>query len=43
MFGMFKNLVGSKMLSEDDLRPCLDKFREHLICKSAFSQVPYSI
>jgi len=29
---MFKNLVGSKMLTQEDLIPALEKFRDHLIC-----------
>ena len=30
MFSMFKNLVGSKMLTREDLIPVLDKMKEHL-------------
>lgn len=33
MFSMFKNLVGSKMLSKEDLAPVLDKMKEHLVGK----------
>ena len=33
MFSMFKNLVGSKMLTKEDLVPVLDKMREHLVGK----------
>ena len=35
MFSMFKNLVGSKMLTREDLIPVLDKMREHLVGKIA--------
>ena len=35
MFSMFKNLVGSKMLTREDLVPVLDKMREHLVGKIA--------
>ena len=35
MFSMFKNLVGSKMLTREDLIPVLDKMREHLVGKMA--------
>ena len=31
MFSMFKNLVGSKTLTKEDLAPALDKMRDHLI------------
>ena len=33
MFSVFKNLVGSKMLTKEDLEPALDKMREHLVGK----------
>ena len=32
MFSMFKNLVGSKALTAEDLSPVLDKMKDHLIC-----------
>lgn len=31
MFSMFKNLVGSKTLSKEDLAPVLEKMKDHLI------------
>ena len=34
MFSMFKNLVGSKMLTREDLIPVLDKMKEHLTGES---------
>ena len=33
MFSMFKNLVGSKTLTAEDLQPALEKMRDHLIGK----------
>lgn len=39
MFSMFKNLVGSKMLTEDDMAPVLDKFREHLVSKNVAADI----
>ncbi|XP_060599064.1 LOW QUALITY PROTEIN: signal recognition particle receptor subunit alpha-like [Ruditapes philippinarum] len=39
MFSMFKNLVGSKMLTEEDLAPVLDKFREHLVSKNVAADI----
>ena len=33
MFNVFKNLVGSKMLTKEDLVPVLDKMKEHLVGK----------
>ena len=31
MFSMFKNLVGSKALTAEDLSPVLEKMKDHLI------------
>lgn len=31
MFTMFKNLVGSKTLTKDDLKPALEKMKDHII------------
>jgi len=39
MFGMFKNLVGSKMLSKEDLAPVLEKMKEHLIAKNVAADI----
>ncbi|XP_052805260.1 signal recognition particle receptor subunit alpha-like isoform X2 [Mya arenaria] len=39
MFGMFKNLVGSKMLSHEDLQPVLEKMKEHLVSKNVASDI----
>ena len=39
MFSMFKNLVGSKMLTKEDLGPVLDKMKEHLVCKILLSHI----
>jgi len=33
MFHMFKNLVGSKSLTIQDLEPALEKMKDHLIGK----------
>lgn len=34
MFSIFKGLVGSKNLTLDDMRPALDKMKDHLIGKN---------
>ncbi|KAL4228445.1 hypothetical protein ACF0H5_011491 [Mactra antiquata] len=39
MFSMFKNLVGSKMLTQEDVAPVLDKFREHLVSKNVAAEI----
>ncbi|XP_062566702.1 signal recognition particle receptor subunit alpha-like [Saccostrea cucullata] len=39
MFSMFKNLVGSKALTADDLQPALDKMRDHLIAKNVAGDI----
>ena len=31
MFSMFKNLVGSKTLTKEDLKPALEKMKDHVI------------
>lgn len=39
MFSMFKNLVGSKMLTQDDLKPVLEKFKDHLVSKNVAADI----
>uniref|UniRef100_A0A182QWA7 SRP54-type proteins GTP-binding domain-containing protein n=1 Tax=Anopheles farauti TaxID=69004 RepID=A0A182QWA7_9DIPT len=39
MFSMFKGLVGSKNLTQEDMQPALDKLRDHLIGKNVASDI----
>ncbi|XP_068631191.1 signal recognition particle receptor subunit alpha [Battus philenor] len=39
MFSLFKGLVGSKALSEESMRPVLDKLRDHLIAKNVAADI----
>ncbi|GFO45885.1 signal recognition particle receptor subunit alpha-like [Plakobranchus ocellatus] len=39
MFSMFRNLVGSKTLSHEDLKPVLDKMKDHLIAKNVAADI----
>nr|XP_022327645.1 signal recognition particle receptor subunit alpha-like [Crassostrea virginica] len=39
MFSMFKNLVGSKTLTAEDLQPALEKMRDHLIAKNVAGDI----
>ncbi|XP_013162351.1 PREDICTED: signal recognition particle receptor subunit alpha [Papilio xuthus] len=39
MFSIFKGLVGSKALSEETMRPVLDKLRDHLIGKNVAADI----
>ncbi|XP_045536778.1 signal recognition particle receptor subunit alpha [Papilio machaon] len=39
MFSLFKGLVGSKALSEETMRPVLDKLRDHLIGKNVAADI----
>ncbi|CAG4961612.1 unnamed protein product [Colias eurytheme] len=39
MFSMFKGLVGSKALTEEQMRPVLDKMRDHLIGKNVAADI----
>lgn len=39
MFSIFKNLVGSKNLSREDMQPALEKLREHLISKNVAAEI----
>jgi len=39
MFSMFRNLVGSKTLSKEDLAPALDKMKDHLISKNVAADI----
>ncbi|XP_059046633.1 signal recognition particle receptor subunit alpha homolog [Achroia grisella] len=39
MFSIFKGLVGSKALTEDSMRPVLDKMRDHLIAKNVAADI----
>jgi signal recognition particle receptor subunit alpha len=37
--GLFQGLLGEKILSEENLRPILDKFRDHLIAKNVANDI----
>ncbi|XP_060804133.1 signal recognition particle receptor subunit alpha homolog [Amyelois transitella] len=39
MFSIFKGLVGSKALTEESMRPVLDKMRDHLIAKNVAADI----
>ncbi|CAG5043630.1 unnamed protein product [Parnassius apollo] len=39
MFSLFKGLVGSKALTEETMRPVLDKLRDHLIAKNVAADI----
>lgn len=39
MFSMFRNLVGSKTLTAEHLRPALDKMKDHLIAKNVAADI----
>ncbi|GFR97822.1 signal recognition particle receptor subunit alpha-like [Elysia marginata] len=39
MFSMFRNLVGSKTLTPEDLKPVLDKMKDHLIAKNVAADI----
>lgn len=39
MFSIFRGLVGSKNLTADDMRPALDKMKDHLIAKNVASDI----
>ncbi|RUS77229.1 hypothetical protein EGW08_015004 [Elysia chlorotica] len=39
MFSMFRNLVGSKTLTADDLQPVLEKMKDHLIAKNVAADI----
>lgn len=39
MFSMFKNLVGSKTLTKEDLQPALEKMKEHIIGKNVAADI----
>jgi len=39
IFSMFKNLVGSKTINQDDIAPVLDKLKDHLISKNVASEI----
>ncbi|XP_063441443.1 signal recognition particle receptor subunit alpha-like [Mytilus trossulus] len=39
MFSMFKNLVGSKTLTREDLQPALEKMKEHIIGKNVAADI----
>ncbi|CAK1542943.1 unnamed protein product [Leptosia nina] len=39
MFSIFKGLVGSKALTEETMRPVLDKMRDHLIGKNVAADI----
>jgi len=43
VFSMFKGLVGQKELTEDGMKPMLDKYREHLISKNVASEIAEKI
>ncbi|XP_046442253.1 signal recognition particle receptor subunit alpha homolog [Daphnia pulex] len=39
IFSLFKNLVGSKTITEEVMTPVLDKMRDHLIAKNVASEI----
>lgn len=39
VFSMFKNLVGSKSLTMEDIQPVVDKMKDHLISKNVASDI----
>lgn len=39
IFSLFKGLVGSKNLTQDDIKPALDKLRDHLIGKNVAADI----
>ncbi|KAF5282191.1 hypothetical protein FQR65_LT02888 [Abscondita terminalis] len=39
MFSLFRSLVGSKSLSADDMKPALDKLKDHLITKNVAADI----
>lgn len=39
MFSLFKGLVGSKNLSQQDMKPALDKLKDHLITKNVAADI----
>ncbi|XP_064471703.1 signal recognition particle receptor subunit alpha-like [Ornithodoros turicata] len=39
MFSMFRGLVGSKSITAEDMRPVLDKLKDHLIAKNVAADV----
>lgn len=43
VFSMFKGLIGQKELTEDGMKPMLDKYREHLISKNVASEIAEQI
>lgn len=36
---IYRNLVGSKTISQDDMDPVLDKMRDHLIAKNVATEI----
>lgn len=43
VFSMFKNLVGSKTITAEDVAPALDKLRYHLIAKNVASDIAFKL
>ncbi|XP_008217368.1 signal recognition particle receptor subunit alpha homolog isoform X1 [Nasonia vitripennis] len=39
VFSIFKNLVGNKALKEEDMRPVLEKLKDHLISKNVAAEI----
>lgn len=39
MFTMFKSLVGSKEISQEDMQPILEKMRDHMIAKNVAAEI----
>lgn len=39
MFSIFKGLVGSKSLTSNDMKPALEKMKDHLISKNVASDI----
>lgn len=43
VFAMFKDLVGSKSLTKEDMLPVLDKLKDHLIAKNVAADIAYKL
>uniref|UniRef100_A0A1B0DFG1 SRP54-type proteins GTP-binding domain-containing protein n=1 Tax=Phlebotomus papatasi TaxID=29031 RepID=A0A1B0DFG1_PHLPP len=43
MFSLFRGLVGSKNLTQDDMQPTLEKLKDHLISKNVASDIAHKL
>jgi len=43
LFGLFKGIVGGKVLSEEEVAPVVEKMRDHLISKNVAADVAYKL